>query len=230
MRGQVNFKLINTTDPIFAPTRKFTNDAGADLRARIDQPIILHPEQIIKIPTGIATGIPVEHVGLVLPRSGASSEGKVALIGAIDSDYRGEIKMSITNIISDSVTIEPKERLAQLVILPCFLADFVQVDELSETDRGQNGFGSTGRFQGMQYAEFTAGGDELVIGLLIYFVIGALIASSQIRKADKLHEKGIMDDAEYLIHRYRKPYVFSYITMFWLPAIMQNFRRKNHDY
>lgn len=146
MKGPVNFKLINTADPIFSPVRKFQGDAGADLRARIDQPIIIHPEQIVKIPTGVAMEIPKGYVGIVQPRSGASSEGKVALIGTIDAGYHGEIKMSITNIISNSVTIEPGERLAQLIIIPCFLADFVQVDELSETDRGNKGFGSTGKF------------------------------------------------------------------------------------
>lgn len=145
MRSIVNYKLVNTDDPIFEPTRKHLNDAGADLRARIDEPILLHPEQIVKIPTGVALEIPEGFVGVVQPRSGASLEGKVAITGTIDADYRGEIYMSISNIVNKTLIIEPKERLAQLII-PCLIASFFRVDELSETDRGANGFGSTGRF------------------------------------------------------------------------------------
>ena len=142
----INYKLVNTHDPVYEPTRKHPGDAGADLRARIDHPLILHPESIVKIPTGVAVEIPPNHVGLVFPRSGASSEGKVALIGTIDSGYRGEIFMSISNIIDKTLVIEPNERLAQLVIFPCYIARFFKVDELSGSDRGVDGFGSTGKF------------------------------------------------------------------------------------
>lgn len=146
MRGSINYKLVNTDNPIFEPTRKHPNDGGADLRARIESSILLHPERCLKIPTGVAVEIPEGFVGLVQPRSGASIEGKVAITGTIDSDYRGEISMNIYNLTDRTLIIEPEERLAQLVVVPCLIASFFRVSELSETDRGENGFGSTGRF------------------------------------------------------------------------------------
>lgn len=146
MNGIVNYKLMNTDNPIFAPMRKYLGDAGTDLRARIDQTLLLHPEKCVKVPTGLAVEIPEGYVGDVRPRSGAAAEGKMALYGTIDSNYRGEIHLNILNVSDRTLEIEPCERLAQLVILPCLFASFQQVDELSETDRGQNGFGSTGRF------------------------------------------------------------------------------------
>ena len=140
-------KLINTTDPIFLPQRKYSNDGGADLRARIDKPIRLYPQTIVKIPTGCAVEIPSSYVGLIQPRSGASSVGKLVITGTIDSSYRGEMLMSVINPLDNGyVEIEPRERLGQLVIVPVLLAEFVQVDELSEGERGVRGFGSSGKF------------------------------------------------------------------------------------
>lgn len=139
-------KLINTTDPIFLPSRKYPKDAGADLRARINHNISLAPQELIKIPTGIGLEIPSGHVGIVTARSGATTEGKVTLVGIIDSDYRGEIGLNVVNMARKWVVICPGERLAQIVILPCFVAEFEQVDELGESERGSNGFGSSGRF------------------------------------------------------------------------------------
>jgi len=139
-------KLMGTTDPIFLPYRKHANDAGADLRARIEQPIRLHPLWIAKIPTGITLEIPTGYVGIIQPRSGASSEGKLVITGTIDSDYRGEISMSVFNPTdSNYVVINPKERIAQLVVVPYLQTEFVQVDELGESERGTAGFGSTGK-------------------------------------------------------------------------------------
>jgi|GEM_PF-626717 deoxyuridine 5''-triphosphate nucleotidohydrolase (dut) len=140
-------KLINTTDPIFIPTRKYPDDGGADLRARIEHPITLFPHEIWKIPTGVAVEIPKGYVGLIQPRSGASSQGKLVITGTIDSSYRGEMVMSVLNPLGiNSVKIEPEERLGQLVIIPCLLAEFEQVNELSKSDRGEKGFGSSGKF------------------------------------------------------------------------------------
>jgi dUTP pyrophosphatase len=137
-------KLINTTDPQFLPSRKYTNDAGADLRARIEEDILIYPGQIKKIPTGVAVELPQGHFGLILPRSGASKVGKVEITGTIDEGYRGELCMNIANMINDSVKVKGGERLAQLVVLPYLATEFRQVEELSETDRGIKGFGSTG--------------------------------------------------------------------------------------
>ncbi|MDP4158203.1 MAG: dUTP diphosphatase [Bacillota bacterium] len=138
-------KLINTDDPQFMPSRKHPEDAGADLRARIDHNIVLFPNDSAKIPTGIAMEIPSGYLGDIRPRSGAAHEGKLTISGTIDSNYRGEISLNVVNITSKTITIVPGERLAQIVILPYLVADFEQVDELSESDRGTNGFGSTGR-------------------------------------------------------------------------------------
>lgn len=138
-------KLTNTTDSIFLPYRKHANDAGADLRARIEQPIRLHPGEIRRIPTGIGISIPEGYVGLIQPRSGASGEGKLVITGTIDAGYTGEMSMNVLNPLdSNYVVINPKERIAQLVIVPYLKAGFEQVDELPESDRGTNGFGSSG--------------------------------------------------------------------------------------
>ena len=139
-------KLINTTDPQFLPSRKYPKDAGADLRARIDHNISLAPQEMVKIPTGVSLEIPSKHVGIVTARSGATAEGKVALVGIIDSDYRGEIGLNVVNMARKWVEICHGERLAQIVILPCSVAEFEQVEELGESERGSNGFGSSGKF------------------------------------------------------------------------------------
>jgi len=140
-------KLINTTDPQFLPSRKYPNDGGADLRARLDQPKRVYPHEIMKVPTGIAVEIPEGHVGLIQPRSGASSEGKLVITGTIDSNYRGEMLMTVANINDECyVVIQPLERMAQLVVVPVYLAEFELVDELSESDRGSKGFGSSGKY------------------------------------------------------------------------------------
>jgi len=139
-------KLINTDNPQFLPTRKYPKDAGADLRARIPQTIVVQPGQTVKIPSGIGVEIPEGYVGLIQPRSGASSEGKLVITGTIDSNYRGEMSMNVLNPLDSYVVINPQERLAQLVILPYLVAEFEQVDELGESDRGAKGFGSSGRF------------------------------------------------------------------------------------
>jgi len=139
-------KLMNTTDPIFLPYRKHSKDAGADLRARIESSVLLHPGHMLKIPSGIGVSIPDGYVGLIQPRSGASSEGKLVITGTIDAGFTGEMFMNVFNPLdSNYVVINPKERVAQLVVVPYLQTEFVQVDELGESERGADGFGSTGR-------------------------------------------------------------------------------------
>ena len=141
----IKTKLINTTDPQFMPSRKYPKDAGADLRARVDHNVVFYHGGMVKIPTGVSMEIPEGHVGIVTARSGATTEGKVTLVGIIDSDYRGEIGLNVVNMGIGWAEIVPGERLAQIVILPCYVAEFEQVDELSESERGSRGFGSTGK-------------------------------------------------------------------------------------
>ena len=144
---KIKAKLMNTDDLQFLPTRKYPDDGGADLRARLEHPRRIYSHEILKVPTGIAVEIPEGHVGLIQPRSGASSEGKLVITGTIDSNYRGEMLMTVANINDEGyVVIQPFERIAQLVVVPVYIAEFVLADELSESDRGAKGFGSSGKY------------------------------------------------------------------------------------
>jgi len=143
---KIKAKLMSTTDPQFLPSRKYPKDGGADLRARIDQPQRVYPHVMYKIPVGCAVEIPEGYVGLIQPRSGASTEGKLAITGVIDSAYRGEMCVNVFYLLDEGyITIQPFERIAQLVVVPVYIAEFVLVNELSESDRGSKGFGSSGR-------------------------------------------------------------------------------------
>ena len=127
----------------FLPTYQHLGDAGADLRATFSVTTV--PGQKTLVDTGVKIAIPGGYVGLVLPRSGLSSGGLVAIPGTIDSGYRGKIKVLLYNIARDNLTILEGDRIAQLVILPMVQANFQRVKELPPGDRGENGFGSTGR-------------------------------------------------------------------------------------
>lgn len=121
--------------------------AGADLYACIDAEMILPPLGTILIPTGLALEIPSGYQGEVRARSGlALREGLFVLNapGTIDSDYRGELKIILSNFSSETRTVRPFERIAQLIIMPVVKAAFVESD-LNETDRTEQGFGSTGK-------------------------------------------------------------------------------------
>lgn len=123
--------------------------AAADLCAVLDAPLTLPPMGRAMVPTGLAIQLPgPEYVALVCARSGLAVKHGLALsngVGVIDSDYRGEIQVGLVNLGSETYTLQPGERLAQLMILPVAQAAFVQADTLDETDRGAGGFGSTGR-------------------------------------------------------------------------------------
>lgn len=122
--------------------------AGSDLVACIDEAITLEPGQIKLIPTGIAIQIPsAGYGGFIFPRSGLASRNGINMancVGVIDSDYTGEIKCPIQNNGQEEYTIQPGERIAQLVIMPVVQAEFEYVDNLEKTERGAGGFGSTG--------------------------------------------------------------------------------------
>ena len=122
--------------------------AGADLYACLDTPVAIAPGQTAFLPTGIALEIPAGFAGLIYARSGLACKQGLApanKVGVIDPDYRGEVLIALHNH-SDAVrTVEPGDRIAQLVILPFLAAEFSDADTLDETDRGAGGFGSTGR-------------------------------------------------------------------------------------
>lgn len=130
------------------PTRGTVGSAGMDLYACIDEPITLNGGDKAVIPTGIAIGLSSpEYAAFVYARSGLAIKHGIGLlnsVGVIDSDYRGEICVGVINQLKEPYTIEPFERIAQMVIQPVALPDLVEVESLDETDRGAGGFGSTG--------------------------------------------------------------------------------------
>ena len=143
---KVNIKKLNEKATI--PTYGSEFSAGADLYALTDTPITIAPHQTVLVHTGVAMEIPTGYVGLVFARSGLATKRALApanKVGVIDSDYRGEIMVALHNHSDEAKTIENGERIAQIVLVPYLAAEFDEVDELSDTERGEGGFGSTGR-------------------------------------------------------------------------------------
>ncbi|HIZ20897.1 MAG TPA: dUTP diphosphatase [Firmicutes bacterium] len=141
---------IKKLDPrAVLPTRATPGSAGMDLYALLDAPLTILPGQRAGVPTGIAIGLPSpETVGLVYARSGLATKHGLTLsncVGVIDSDYTGELRVGMVNLSDEPYTIEPGERIAQLVIAPVLLPAVEEVAELEKTARGDGGFGSTGR-------------------------------------------------------------------------------------
>lgn len=121
--------------------------AGADLYACLEKTVILQPGETKLIPIGIAMEIPVGYVGLVFARSGLATKRDLApanKVGVIDADYRGEFFVPIHNHGQKEQAIEHGERIAQMILTPFLTARFFETDTLSETPRGEHGFGSTG--------------------------------------------------------------------------------------
>lgn len=131
------------------PQRGTAEAAGADLYACFDGGWIdIAPGDTVMVPTGIAAQIPDGYAGLIMARSGLSVKRDLApanKVGLIDSDYRGEIMVALHNHGALQQTIELNERIAQLVIVPYVKADYTEAQELTDTDRGEGGFGSTGK-------------------------------------------------------------------------------------
>lgn len=143
---KINIKKLN--DNAVIPTYGSEFSAGADLYALADEPIVITPHETVLVHTGVAMEIPTGYVGLVFARSGLATKRALApanKVGVIDSDYRGEIMVALHNHGSEPKTVENGERIAQIVLVPYISADFNEVDELSDTVRGEGGFGSTGR-------------------------------------------------------------------------------------
>ena len=121
--------------------------AGADLYACLEGPVTLAPGETALIPTGLAMAIPAGYAGLVYARSGISVKRGLApanKVGVIDSDYRGECTVALYNQSAVPQTVEPGERIAQLVVTACLRPAFAEAEALDETVRGAGGFGSTG--------------------------------------------------------------------------------------
>jgi len=143
---------VRILDPRMAgrlPAYATAGSAGLDLRACIDAPLVLQPGAAELIPTGLAIHIgDPGHAAMLLPRSGLGHKHGIVLgnlVGLIDSDYQGPLMVSCWNRGSAPFTIEPLERIAQMVIVPVVQADFRVVDSFDASERGSGGFGSTGR-------------------------------------------------------------------------------------
>lgn len=145
----VEIKIKFLADGAEAPFYATDGAAGMDLKACITEPIELQPLGRAMIPTGLAIKLPDARYGAFLfARSGLAVKHGVTLsncVGVIDSDYTGEIKVGLVNLSDTAYTIQPGERIAQMVILEVAHAAFTPVEELEETARGAGGFGSTGR-------------------------------------------------------------------------------------
>lgn len=143
----MDLPVIRLKENAVVPTRAHPGDAGLDLYST--ETAHLGPGERWSVGTGIALEIPDGHAGLVLPRSGLAREHGIALVnapGLIDAGYRGEVRVLLLNTDpAETVRIEAGARIAQLVITPVAIADAVEVAELSDTARGDGGFGSSGR-------------------------------------------------------------------------------------
>lgn len=132
------------------PVRQHETDGGADLYAAKFEgwgslnKAIIQPFGKLIVDTDVAMEIPKGYIGDIRPRSGLFFKKGIICAGTIDSDYRGNIKVCLRNLTDEPVTVLYGERIAQLCIVPVELCEFCKVDELSDTDRGENGFGSTG--------------------------------------------------------------------------------------
>ena len=139
-------KVINRS-AFDLPQYETAQAAGLDVRANIEEPIVLRPLQRALVPTGLYVELPEGYEMQVRPRSGLAARHGISLVntpGTIDPDYRGEIKVILVNLSNDDFELKPGERIAQLVVARLTRIAWECVEELSETDRGTGGFGSTG--------------------------------------------------------------------------------------
>ena len=149
MTLSIDYKILNPLIKENIPTYASEGSAGLDLRACINDPVVINPGKTELIPTGISIFIKDPgYAGLILPRSGLGHKHGIVLgnlVGLIDSDYQGELFISTWNRGTSSFTINSLDRIAQLVIVPVSQATFNLVSDYSKSDRGDGGFGSTGK-------------------------------------------------------------------------------------
>lgn len=141
-------KIKKLTDTAKTPTRGSEHAAGYDLYADVKEDVQIKPHETVKIGTGLAMEVPDGYFGAIFARSGlASKEGlrPANCVGVCDSDYRGEYIVAIHNDSEETRTIAAGERIAQLVVMPYLPVTFDEVAELTDTNRGEGGFGSTGK-------------------------------------------------------------------------------------
>lgn len=144
---QVDIKVLDSR--VSLPAYKTLGSAGMDLCAVIDEPLTLAPNEVKLVPTGIAVHLDNPNfVAMIMPRSSMGHKNGIILgnsVGVIDSDYQGQMMMSLWNRSDTPFTIEPMERVAQLLIMPVMQVSFNQVEQFPASERGEGGFGSTGK-------------------------------------------------------------------------------------
>ena len=144
----VKIMSVHKEKPLALPHYATPGSAGVDLKASIKEELLILPGQIVRVPTGIAIELPNPYVGaFVFARSGLASKYGLTVangVGVIDSDYRGEIQVAVINLGAEPFIVRDGDRIAQMVFLPVYLAEFQAVDHLEDTSRGNGGFGSTG--------------------------------------------------------------------------------------
>ncbi len=145
---RITIKVKKLDPRAVLPSRGSPFSAGADLRACMDGPVAVEPGRTVFFHTGLTAEIPEGYAGFVFARSGLASKSGLApanKVGVVDSDYRGEYMVALHNHSAVPVTVNPGDRIAQLVVCPVAFTEFEEAEELSETERGAGGFGSTGK-------------------------------------------------------------------------------------
>lgn len=144
----MNIKIKKLNENAIIPTRGSEYSAGMDLYACTSTPVIIAPHETVKIGTGLSIELPDGYFGAIAARSGLSTKQGLApanKLGVCDSDYRGEYIVPLHNHSNEPQMINPMERIAQLIVLPYLPVEFEEVGELTNTERGDCGFGSTGK-------------------------------------------------------------------------------------
>ena len=143
----IKVKIVNHS-PYPCPAYATPLSAGVDLKANLDQPVVLQPLGRALIPTGLFIALPAGYEAQVRPRSGLALKHGITVLnspGTVDADYRGELKCLLINLSDEPFTIEPGERIAQMVVARHEQVEWEPVEELDDTQRGAGGFGSTGK-------------------------------------------------------------------------------------
>ena len=145
----IDVKILDPRMQDLMPAYATPGSAGLDLRACIDAPLTIEPGQTVLVPTGLAIHIADPgHAAMILPRSGMGHKNGIVLgnlVGLIDSDYQGPLMVSTWNRGQNAFTLQPMERLAQLIVVPVLQVGFNVVEEFGASERGEGGFGSTGK-------------------------------------------------------------------------------------
>lgn len=147
MEQNMVLKLMRVREGAIIPKQATAGSAGYDLCACMDAPQTIEPGERCVFPSGLAAEIPAGTAGFVFTRSGLGIKKGIHItngVGVIDSDYRGEIRIGLHNLSAEPYTVQPGERIAQMIIMPYFAPVIEEVTSLTETDRGAGGFGSTG--------------------------------------------------------------------------------------